>query len=519
VRDFVARLGDRVTGFLSGFDRRVLRGSCRQLCYVEGLRSVLAHEKVLLKDFGDWARGLTERLKAAVYSAVEAAGRPVEYLSSAALSKEKIARQHLEDDPVEHGPVCLLTSVEPCLSFDIHRSRERKRLELVARHRKCLHLYLYLLHERFGFCHVRIQTWLPFTVQVCLNGREWLARQMDAKGLGYQRADNVFLHLEDLGKAQRLFDRQLKTRWPSVLDGLARLLNPLHGRLLPRCRQAYYWTTHQVEWATDVFFRKASDLAGLYPLYVRHAMCHLKSRDVLRFLGKKLPAHFVGEVTSDYRHRVEGVRVKHRAGRNSVKVYDKAPHVLRVETTVHDCRDLRAYRPKEGDEDGPREWRPVRKGVADLHRVTAISQAANERYLDALAAVDPDDKTPLHEVMKHVARRTTWKGRPARGLRPFQDDDARLLEAVAQGGFLVKGFRNRDLLARLHGAAHSSVARRKRLAARVTRKIRLLRAHGLVRKVQATHRYLLTAKGRRICTAVLAARNAPYNRLAQGLAS
>ena len=52
-----------------------------------------------------------------------------------------------------------------------------KRLELVGEPRKCLHLYHYLIHPLFGFMHLRLQTWFPFSLQVCLNGREWLARQ------------------------------------------------------------------------------------------------------------------------------------------------------------------------------------------------------------------------------------------------------------------------------------------------------------------------------------------------------
>lgn len=268
----------------------------------------------------------------------------------------------------------------------------------------CLFFYLYFLDPRLGFGHVRLQSWLPFQVQVCLNGREWLARQMDTAGLGYRRADNAFLSIDDPAKAQRLMDRQVRVNWPTLLDRLLRLVHPLHNELFPRSVTPYYWTTYQMEWATDVYFRKPADLKGLYPLWVRHAMCHLGCDDVLRFLGKKLKSNFAGEVTSDCRSRIEGVRVKHRVGKNSVKIYDKAPHILRVETTLHDVSDLKTYRPKEGDPKGPCTWRPMRKGIADLHRATKLSQASNDRYLDALATVDPDDATQLHDVLRSVAR-------------------------------------------------------------------------------------------------------------------
>lgn len=511
MRQFVSRFGDWITGFLSGFDRFLFRGACRKLSYVEGLSKLLSFEGVLLKDFGSWVEHQTHRLKEAITGVIAQAGRPIRYLPSPAADKEAIAREYLKSHPVESGAICLLTSVEPCQSFELYRCRETRHVELQPRWRKCLHAYVYFRHPRLGFGHVRYQTWLPFGVRVCLNGREWLSRQLDACGLGYRRADNAFLSLEDPAEAQRLFDRQLRTSWAPVLDAIARQFNPLHGALLERAVQPYYWTTHQMEWATDVFFRKASDLEGLYPRLVRHAISNLKSADVLRFLGKRLNGRFEGQVASDYKRRPDGIRVKHRAGLNSVKMYDKAPHILRVETTIHDVLDLKTFRPKEGDPKGPRAWRTMRKGVADLARLAHHCQASNERYLDAMAAVHPEDATTLQSVLDTVTRRVTDGSRTFRALRPFAADDTCLLEAVADGAFLVKGFRNRDLLSRLHPDAPSDA--RRRLSARISRRIRLLRAHGLVHKVQGTHRYLLTKRGRLVCTALLAAADASLAKL------
>ena len=69
--------------------------------------------------------------------------------------------------------------------------------ELKFAMRKCLHHYHYSIHPDFGFMHVRVQTWMPMTVHVCVNGREWLGRRMDRAGLGYTRAGNCFTRLDD----------------------------------------------------------------------------------------------------------------------------------------------------------------------------------------------------------------------------------------------------------------------------------------------------------------------------------
>ncbi|MBK8979936.1 MAG: hypothetical protein IPM29_28900 [Planctomycetes bacterium] len=98
----------------------------------------------------------------------------------------------LERSPVDEGLICVLSCVEPCTTFNLFRSRETKRREFRRQPGKCQHLYHYFLHPRFGLMHVRLQTWFPFTVQVCMNGREWLAREMTKSCIRFVKEDNCF---------------------------------------------------------------------------------------------------------------------------------------------------------------------------------------------------------------------------------------------------------------------------------------------------------------------------------------
>ena len=521
---FTAKYADRLAGVLSGFDRLVFRGTLRRLSYVEGLRGYLWDRKVLLKDFGAHAQAITERVKQACEAAAQQAGVPIRYLPSADTSKEEVARKLAQERGVSQGPICLLTCVEPFVGYDIYRNAATKKLELVSRYRKCLHYYWYEVHPECGFLHVRLRTWFPFDVQVCLNGREWLARQLEREGLSYERYDNCFAHVEDFARAQALLDAQLRTAWPNLLDGIAHRVNPQREALFGDFAPGYYWTTRQSEWATDLVFTDPEGLRRLYPLLVRHGMTTLGSGDVLRFLGRKIgaegrvPGSIRAEVTSDIKTRVEGVRIKHRVNANSVKAYDKAytseRAVLRAETTLNDVSDLRVYRPKEGGDEDEKEWRVLRKGVADLHRRAHVSQAANARYLDALSSVD--DSATLEERVSQVTEPTTWKGKRVRALRPLAAEDTALLAAVSRGEFTVNGLRNRDLRALLYGSEEAlSPEEVRRRAGRVTRQLRLLRAHGLLQKVPHTHRYQVTASGRGIMTAILTARHTPVDQLAK----
>jgi len=275
---------------------------------------------------------------------------------------------------------------------------------------------------------------------------------MDAAGMAYLRDDNCFPWIEDWPTAQQLMDQQLKVEWPTLLDDIARTLNPIHNEIFEALPTHYYWSTYQSEWAIDVVFRQAGVLRRLYPRLVHHAMTTLGSTDVLRYLGRpvtlqgQVPKTFQGEVTSDLKWREEGVRIKHSVNGNSVKLYDKAftavGSVLRAETTIHQGGAFRVFRCKEGDPRGKKSWRVLRGGVADLHRRAEISQRATERYLDALAGVD--EQTTLEELIARLGQRKHWKGRGMRALRPLGEDRA-LLAAVSRGEFTLNGFRNRDL--------------------------------------------------------------------------
>jgi hypothetical protein len=514
---FIQKHAADVSGVLSGFDRMRFRGTLRWLANTKGMRSFLVAAYILLKDFKTYVTGVTEQIRAATTAWAESEGRPVIYLDRPSLRKEDEARRIAQRDGITEGLICVLTSVEPCFSYEVGPNRETKRLELRGGTKKCLHQYFYFLDPQFGFMHARLQTWFPFTIHVCLNGREWLARQLDTAGIGYRRRENCFIDLADPARAQQLCDAQLKTHWKTVFHRLLRRIHPTHAEIFREHPIEYYWSLEESEWATDVMFRSAAALAALYPRLLRHSLQDLSSADVMRFLGRKVPVHggvnghFQGEVVSDLKQRPEGLRIKHRLNHNSLKMYDKQASVLRVETTINDTRDMKVFRRAEGQREGARTWQRLRKGVADIHRRAKISQAANERYLEALA--DVEHTKPLGELVDAVCRPTQWNGQRVRALQPWAQADAQLLAAVARPEFALNGFRNRDLRPLLFGVAEASPDDTRRQSGKVTRQLRLLRAHGLITKVLGTHRYQLTPRGRTMITALLAARRANTEQL------
>ncbi len=515
MQQFIKRHQKNIHGVLSGFDRIRFRGTIRWLGSVRGVMTFLWELQIRLTHFTTWAKGLTQQIVDAAEGIAVAAGRPMMYLPSSSTAKEDLALAIAKADRVTKGLVCVFKCVESCHTFKVGPNAQAKKLELRQVPGKCSHYYFYYLHPRFGLLHLRLQSWLPFTIHVCMNGREWLARDLRHRRVGFQQRDNCFVWIKDIATAQKLADQQLRTDWTGLLEDLRRQFHPVHETMFGKQLLEIYWSGEETEWATDVMFRSPSALAQIYPGLVRHAITAFSCKDVLKFLGRypKIEHYWASEFVVTYKTRPEGTCVKHRLNRNSIKMYDKQETVLRVETTINDPRDMKVLRPREGHPMEPKTWQRLRKGVADLHRRTEVSQKSNERYLDALAAVNHDQ--PLGKTVKELCQPTDWKGRRVRALQPLSPDDSRLLVAVNRGEFAINGFRNRDLRTLLFGTAKVTAAELKRQGARTTRQIRMLRAHGLIRKISKTHRYTLTPKGRLTINALLAAQQASTQQLAQ----
>ena len=381
---------------------------------------------------------------------------------------------------------------------------------------KCLHYYFYFLHEHLGLLHLRLQTWFPFAIHLCLNGRHWLARQLDQAGIGYVQRENCFTWIEEVAQAQALARAQLQSAWPVLLQPLIEQCHPHAPELCRPLALSYYWSVTESEYATDVMFKSPTALARLYPALVHQGIQHFGSTDVLRFLGHKVQANgrvhgnHQGEIWSSLKHRPEGLRLKHQANGNSIKLYDKQGSVLRVETTLNCPHQFRVYRASERDPEQSKRWQVLRKSVGDLHRRAEICQAINRRYLEALASVHAGQSAGT--IARAVCQPIRKDGRRYRALNPWAPPDAALLEVIARGEWTLSGFRNRDLRAALYPAKANAVEQR-RQSGRVTRALARLRAHGLVKKVSSSYRYQLTTAGRQIVTALLAARQADVDKL------
>jgi len=502
---FMELYKNMATGAISGLDRIRFRGTLRWLANQSGLSTFMSHRHILLKNFAGWVESLTAMIRQSCEAAANQLGIETLYLNRSNIDKEKLAREIAQSKGIKEGSICMFSAVEPCNAPMVKGNKAQKKLELVMTQRKCVFIYHYFDDPVFGFGHVRIQSWVPFNVFICLNGRHWLEKQLLKEGIGYTKDGNCFPWLEDIEKAQYLLDSQLRTNWTKLLNRLTFRSCPALSDVLRPLRPEYYWSADETEWATDIMFNSRSILDTLYPSLIHYAMNVSDSASVMRYLGRSfLGGRYPNEVISDYRRRYEGIRAKHWVNHNSVKMYNKSGSILRIETTINNTRDFKVFRHPDDDKNRPASWQKMRKGVSDLHRRCQVSQQCNERYSDALAVAQVNEK--LKEVAGVACNKVCKQGKKYRGLNPWQDEDYRLLMFLNKGENAINGFRNKDLRKWLYPESEKvDKMQLKKFSGRTTRRIKLLRIHGLIRKVPRANRYVLTEKGQKFACALITA--------------
>lgn len=502
---------EKIGGVIKGFDRIRFRGTLRWLANEKGMRTFLASKGILLKDFTNWAEGFTKSIRQGCNAQAERLGIAIRYLRTGKIDKEAFVRNIAKEDGITCGPICLLSVVEQCIAPIIKGNKASKTIELYMVPRKCVWLYYYFNHPEYGFGHVRLQSWFPFNIFICLNGRHWLERQLIKKQIGYVKDGNCFPWIGDIKTAQQLMTNQLQTPWAEMLNGLVSEMNPNLYSILPLSPD-YYWSVNESEWATDIMFNSEKELKKLYPSLIYYAMSISDSPSVMRYMGKrnispsdKIVGQPPKEIMTDVRSRYEGVRIKHWLNHNSIKMYNKSGSILRIETTINNTRDFKVFRYPNDDTSRQASWHKMRKGVSDLYRRSEVSNKCNERYGDALAACQIEEK--LQEIASPACNKVRKKGKCYRGLNPWQTEDFKLLKFLSKGELTICGFRNKNLRNWLYKKELQNPTKQtlKKLSCRTSRRIKLLRAHGLVRKVSKENRYVLTAKGRKLSTAFLSA--------------
>jgi len=339
------------------------------------------------------------------------------------------------------------------------------------------HYYFYVQDREWGPGFLKVCTYLPYPVKLCLNGHEWVKQHLARRRIGFESLDNGFLtctdptalqHVADsLGPAdvQAFFDRW-STQLPWPMSAAERAAGYRHR--LSLC---------QVEVSlTQVFDR---------PVQGRHFFEAL-IRDNLDLgrpdrVGLLFPAKITKATpppTYGYRTRVltDGVEPSlHVEYKHShVKQYFKEQHALRTETTINNPEDF--Y---------------VRKGVDNLSFLRDLGEGVNRKLLEA-------ERVSHHcvltqDALDRLQRPTVETGQHVSALRFGDPRVMALCQALTGFAHLVRGFRNRDLRPQVE-----ALLGRPYSGAQMTYDLRRLRLKGLLHRIPGTHRYTATTYGLKV---------------------
>lgn len=494
----IERFAGLVKGSITGFDRIVFKGLIRPLMSAKEVMKFCASKGILNKNYKKW---MTEQSQLLTQNADQYAkdhcGQGIIPLSTWRLRKEELAHERQKQEQIQSGLIGVWSCLESAFSYRAHFCEKSGHPQLRNYQTRCKHLYFYFDHQDYGFMNIRLQTWFPYHIQICLNGREWLRRSLEKENIEFVAMGNKFLHISDYQEAQRLLNTQLDVRFVNLLNEFLPIVFPMMPEVLGPYL-SYYWTMWQSEWATDFIFSSSKALQSIAESLLRHAHMTGTSTHVLRYLDR--PLTLTGRPDSRSHDQVltrvqdfnDGIRVRHWVDQNSAKIYNQQNN-LRLETTINNPGKFRVYRHKQGQSnDEPKTRLPLRKGVMDIALRAKVSQEVNDRLINDLSLLR--DETPAREIIDDVTSAQKHNGRRFRGLEST-GKDRELLELLSNPEFRVSGFTNKMLRPGLSETHFGAGLSEKQLSAKTSRHLKLLRVHGIIRKLPRQNRYQLTLKG------------------------
>jgi hypothetical protein len=337
------------------------------------------------------------------------------------------------------------------------------------------HYYFYLDDEDFGPLFLKVCSYAPWSLKLCLNGHEWAKRQMEKQGIAFETLDNGFLSCADPQKLQQTCDRL----GPEDLNRLFRKwLDRLPLPLSPTDREAGYdWqlSIWQMEVSLTQIFDRPQRGREFFEEVMRDNL-DLGRPDRLQLIfdrrvTKATPGPFRTRVIQAGVHPSLHIQYKNF----DLKQYFKEGRGVRTEGTFRNPKDFE-----------------VNKGLANLPYLQRLGRHINRRLLE-VERVSHNCGLSGDGIQRVVQPTMTDEGQRAPGLKFGDPRVMALWVALSLFTHLIQGFRNRDL--RAHVADLLGVEPASYSAAKMTYDLRRLRLKGLIYRPPRAHRYFLTPHG------------------------
>ncbi|HKK58602.1 MAG TPA: hypothetical protein VJ937_03935 [Salinivirga sp.] len=466
---------------LSCYDRLIISGTLPEISYSQGMTSYMYQNGIRIFDYPKFAEPFKESIRSNAERIAKENEVEIEFIRKSGIRKESIISDKIKKRGDHPGIVHIISAMEGCNTYKPWHDKTTGKTFLKPSTSKCLHYYFYFIDEQVGLGYVRVPTWSPFRLQVYVNGHNLLASELKQAGVKFSMIDNAFDSLEDAGKAQDLSDKISIEKLHRKLDEFAWQFCPVYKDFNLR----YHWSVMQAEYATDIVFKKQESLQAIYGELVATAIHTVKPENIATFLGQKLDPRYKGEVGNNYNVRIEGSRIKHSMGSVSIKMYDKFHKILRIETTSNDISFFKHFREVvHRDGTTSHKMASLKKNIYSLSFLADNLKASNKRYLEFISAFD--NKEVGRKRLEKITSSKSDNNRNYKGFNFFNVNDLVILTAIARGEFNINGFRNKNMQ-KLLGFNGS----------KVSRLIKRLRVHGLIKKAANSYKYYLTKIGKK----------------------
>jgi hypothetical protein len=479
------KYSDQIAGVLHCYDRIVIQGTIPGICYAGGMTSYLYLKKIRIFDYPKFAEPFKNEIRDNAEKIARSNDLPIQFLKKRHIRKETIIKKILGQRGHHPGLVHIFSAMEACPSYKPWHNKKTGKTYLKSVQGKCLHYYFYLIDPQLGLCYVRVPTWCPFRLQIYFNGHNHLSALLDQQGVDHRLLDNAIIKSDSFAKAQQLSDT-LQTKWiHDKLDAFAQEYCPV----ISHFKLQYHWSIMQIEYATDIIFKRRQDLQQIYDHLTRTAIHCVKADNIATFLGRRLHPNYQDEMGNTFSTRIEGTRIKHTMGKASIKMYDKFGFILRIETTANDVSFFKHYRTVEHrDGTTSKKLAQMKKGIYSIGPLQKLLFDSNRRYLQFIS--DLADPSAGFKKLEKVTTTVIENHRPYKGFNFFDSDDQKVFLSIASGEFTISGFQNKHLRQKINDKNTSQISRI----------LKRLRTHGLIKRVAKTYKYYLTRFGSKVIT-------------------
>lgn len=476
---------EKIHGVLQCYDRVVISGNLQPLCYAKGMTKYLYTHQIRIFDYTKFAEPLRDLIRKNAQAIAKENGLEIEFITKKDnFRKEERVKEIIKKRGNHPGLVHIFSAMEGCQAYRPWHNKQTRKTYVKTTQGKCLHYYFYFIDPDLGLCYLRVPTWCPFRLQFYFNGHNALAAQLQREQIAFDQIDNAFLYIADFNRANELaatFD----------MEAVHQKLDYLAEQYCPAVKQlglCYNWSIMQVEYATDIVFKRQSTLQAIYSHLLETLIQAVKPADIATFLGRKLHGNYQDEMGNRFNKRWLGTRLKHQMGPISIKMYDKFNIILRLETTVNKVGFFKQYRQvQHRDGTTSTKYAPMKKTIYSLPPLAELLQAVNKRYLKFLSDVETPE-VGVDKLHRLTETRHDDKGRRYKGFNLLSEEDSSFFRLLISGEFAIAGFSNKAL--RQHMPEKN--------AGQITRLLRRLREHGLIKRVRKCYRYYLTDFGRQV---------------------